>query len=138
MKKELKEKLIQDYPALFSGRGSPDCGDGWYTIVDGLCDILTNHIQYAIPEEIRDQVYVTQIKEKFGGLRFYMNHEDDFMTGAITMAEYISDRTCERCGLPGTKRTIGGWVLTLCDKDAELRKEENEQRRKEYEAKYKK
>ena len=135
MKKELTDKLVQDYPILFSASVRPSCGSGWFDIIDGLCDIITHHIQYAIPEDIKSQVTIAQIKEKFGGLRFYMNHEDDFINGAITFAEYQSNKICERCGKAGTKKNIGGWISTLCDEDEKLRHEEVYQSRMKYEEK---
>jgi hypothetical protein len=55
----------------------------------------------------------TQVKEKFGTLRFYVSGGDDFTNGVIRMAEAMSSVTCEECGKPGT--TSGpGWVRTLC------------------------
>lgn len=62
-----------------------------------------------------DHVYVRQIKEKFGGLRFYTNGGDQYVSGLIGMAESWAAQTCERCGETGTRR-LGGWVRTLCDK----------------------
>lgn len=57
----------------------------------------------------------SQVKEKFGTLRFYMTCETKEMSEAIRVAEEESARTCERCGMPGEQRG-GGWVLTLCDR----------------------
>jgi hypothetical protein len=56
----------------------------------------------------------TQCKEKFGGLRFYLNFCDDYASGVVDMAEAISTATCEICGKPGT-RYKGGWISTLCN-----------------------
>lgn len=60
------------------------------------------------------QVVATQVKEKFGGLRFYINGGDDEIDAAITFAEMLSERTCEVCGAPGKQRG-GGWISTRCD-----------------------
>jgi hypothetical protein len=56
----------------------------------------------------------SQIKEKFGGLRFYMTHATDKMYDLINEAERKSYTTCEVCGAPGEERG-GGWIRTLCD-----------------------
>ena len=64
--------------------------------------------------EIVPQVTVTQVKEKFGDLRFYYNGGDDEISGMVRMAESMSGCTCEECGNPG-KRRGGGWIRTLCD-----------------------
>jgi hypothetical protein len=57
---------------------------------------------------------VEQIKEKFGGLRFYYSGGDEKIQGMVRMAEAWADRHCEECGKPGQKRS-GGWIRTLCD-----------------------
>lgn len=60
-----------------------------------------------------DQVVASQIKEKFGTLRFYVDGGDEATGGMIQMAETMSAATCEQCGAPG--HTGGrGWVRTLC------------------------
>ena len=60
------------------------------------------------------QVEVHQIKEKFGGLRFYYEGGDDQISGMVRMAEAWADTSCEECGAIG-KRRSGGWIRTLCD-----------------------
>lgn len=67
----------------------------------------------VIPPEI-PQVVVQQIKEKFGGLRFYYEGGDDYVSGVVDMAESWAGKTCETCGSLGTRRS-GGWIRTLCD-----------------------
>jgi hypothetical protein len=59
-------------------------------------------------------ISVAQIKEKFGGLRFYYDGGDDHISGMVTMAEVWAGRTCETCGERGKQRG-GGWIRTLCD-----------------------
>jgi hypothetical protein len=66
-----------------------------------------------IPEPI-SQVVATQVKEKYGTLRFYFDGGDDYIDGIVVMAESMSARTCEVCGVPGTS-TGGGWIRTLCE-----------------------
>lgn len=59
------------------------------------------------------QVVATQVKEKFGSLRFYFDGGDDEIWAMVGFAEIISGRTCEQCGAPG--KTVGkGWIKTLC------------------------
>jgi hypothetical protein len=63
---------------------------------------------------------IKQIKEKFGGLRFYIGTGDDKLWDIITEYEKMSYITCEECGKPGELRkdggNYGGWWQTLCDK----------------------
>lgn len=69
-------------------------------------------------------IHVEQIKEKFGGLRFYYQGGDDHISGMVTMAEVWAHRTCETCGAPGKQRS-GGWIRTLCDHHEELYQSRN-------------
>lgn len=62
-----------------------------------------------------NHVVVDQVKEKFGGLRFYYHGGDDTVHGMVRMAEAWAAHTCETCGESGQLRH-GGWVRTLCDK----------------------
>ena len=64
---------------------------------------------------------VTQIKEKYGSLRWYDNgapssiyHE---LCGVIVKYEMLSYRTCIRCGRPATK-IAKGWISPFCDRCA--------------------
>lgn len=63
-----------------------------------------------------------QVKEKFGGLRFYINSASDEIHDRITQAETLSYEVCEECGEPGKLRTDIGWYLTLCDNHYNLKK----------------
>lgn len=110
------DKLYKDYPLLFTKQTSFYLPEGWVDLVRGLCDVISHHIEYAYPKEIGEQIYVSQIKEKFGTLRFYMAHDDDFISGAVTMAEMQSYQLCQKCGKKGTHRNLGGWISTLCNK----------------------
>ena len=55
-----------------------------------------------------------QVKEKYGGLRFYVRAATDKHYQYITFAESMSYRTCGECGAPG-KTYTDGWHMTLCD-----------------------
>jgi hypothetical protein len=60
------------------------------------------------------QVVASQVKEKFGTLRFYYSGGDDFVDGVVRMAESMSCVTCEVCGTPGTT-TGRSWIRTTCE-----------------------
>jgi len=116
MSPELTQKLLDKYPKLFSSKQfwGFECGDGWYDLLDYLCGSL---VTYTYGDE---EIYVDQVKEKFGRLRFYLSREDDVMHGMVSMAEYMSGRICETCGNRGETRG-GSWMVTLCDKHHEER-----------------
>lgn len=69
---------------------------------------------YNVMEEEAKKVPVaTQVKEKYGTLRFYINGGTDKQYALIDFAEMMSGTTCEVCGKPG-KQSKGGWVVTRC------------------------
>jgi hypothetical protein len=96
-------------------------GPGWYPILDALCNQIQTYINWKNRDgEVVSQVEVSQIKEKFGGLRFYYDGGDDFVDALVRMAEAWAENTCEVCGAPGEARG-GGWIKTLCDTHAKAR-----------------
>ena len=77
----------------------------------------------AVPELV-EQVVATQIKEKFGTLRFYYHGGDDYIRGLEAMADSMSAVLCEDCGSPGKLRSRKkeqkySWIRTLCDNHAD-------------------
>lgn len=71
---------------------------------------------------------IQQVKEKFGGLRFYFTCSDDLykldnndvrdaMYRIVGDAEERSTTICELCGQPGKPRRLS-WIKTLCDEHA--------------------
>ena len=122
--------MEERFPKMFSGKyGGFACGEGWWPILEKLCSNIQSHIDWKNKQsEIVPQVTVAQIKEKFGGLRFYYDGGDEQIRGMVQMAEAWADASCEECGAPGKKRE-GGWIKTLCDHH----EAERQQRKKEYE-----
>jgi hypothetical protein len=79
---------------------------GWFPLIKELIDDL---IALGWDKQI------CQVKEKFGGLRFYINSGSDEIFKCITQAENKSYEICEVCGEQGELRTDIGWYFTLCD-----------------------
>jgi hypothetical protein len=119
------KRMEEQYPKIFEGRyGGFSCGPGWYPILEKLCANIQSHIDWKNEQfekygrgEAVPQVVAAQIKEKFGGLRFYYDGGDDTVRGMVRMAEAWADYSCEDCGAPGRQRN-GGWIRTLCDTHA--------------------
>jgi hypothetical protein len=115
MDKELEMKLVKKYPTVmrdYGGSMYETCmawgiavGNGWYDIIDELCSKLEPM-----------GIVAAQIKEKFGGLRFYLEPYDRKLNPDkhIREAEKKAYKTCESCGKPGERRS-GGWIQVLCD-----------------------
>jgi hypothetical protein len=130
MKQEMCDAIYQAAPKLY--RNEPDpfdidrlsprqlaryygpvyfgVGKGWFQLLMDLS------IKLEAMEGIAD-IRVVQVKEKYGGLRFYLSSGTDEMFAAINKAEDLSYETCEECGEPGKIRE-GGWVSVLCDEHA--------------------
>lgn len=105
-------KLRQQYPKLLKRAWEVSIEDGWMPIIEQLCKSIQHHVDTTGMK----QVEVVQIKEKFGGLRFYTTHADDEVMAMINEAEHKADKTCERCGAEGEVRNSKPWIKTLCDK----------------------
>lgn len=77
-------------------------GPGWANLVKQGFDLC-----------LKRGARIIQIKEKFGGLRFYceIDGTDEFTKLNIEGQSY---NICEECGKPGKARE-GGWIKTLCD-----------------------
>ena len=66
------------------------------------------------------QVVASQIKEKFGTLRFYHTGGDEVVDGMVRLAEALTSKVCENCGCPGESRSNkkNRWIRVLCEKHA--------------------
>lgn len=60
-------------------------------------------------------VTITQIKSKFGTLRFYYDGGDKQINGMVSFAERISGTICEVTGTKGKLCIHRGWYKTLCE-----------------------
>jgi hypothetical protein len=119
-----QNKLIEKYPEFFEylkdhkGPIIPiqfgfEVEDGWYWLISNLMSNI--HMHYKSKEDPYPQI--TQIKEKFGGLRFYYNGGDTYTDSVVTFAEDLSYEICETCGTTEnvtTNNMTEGWMFTLC------------------------
>lgn len=121
MKRELQEKLFSKYPKIFIQKKLSmtetamcwgiECGDGWYWLIDMLC----NQIQYDIDKNNEPQIEAVQVKEKFGGLRFYTDITTDRQRGMIALAENMSYSICEDCGTTkDVTQNTEEYIQSLC------------------------
>ena len=171
MKAELQQQIFAKYPKMFGDRTKPmtetcmcwglEVGDGWYNIIDTLCEALTHTYTTGVQVDEEDgkrlgiepysdsyyfsvespQVIATQVKEKFGTLRFYYREEyseeiqslyqtgkypdlqriidrySSYINGVVHFAETASGRICEETGQPGELHATGGtrmgWLKVL-------------------------
>jgi len=95
-------------PVFFS------CGNGWFLLIKELIEDLL---------KLGWDGNLCQVKEKFGGLRFYIGSGSDEIHDKIINAEKESYNICEKCGNEGKLRNDIGWYLTLCEEHYNEKKE---------------
>ena len=99
-----KQELFDKYPVLL-GDVFLDVGPGWLPMIDELCSKL---------KETGLDVKAQQVKEKFGGLRFYTNNESEPLDKLVTYYENKSYHICDTCGSEEHIGYTSGWMRTLC------------------------
>jgi hypothetical protein len=103
------EDLVEKYglkPYCYSG-----VNDGWIPLLDKL---IWNLLMEDPNWDIKN---IAQIKEKFGGLRFYVDNANEKQDQLINQAEVDSYKICEFCGTRDEVKTAGkSWIKTLCEK----------------------
>ena len=65
-----------------------ECGDGWYMLLEQLLHSIEWHLnpEYSWPKKERIPLHIIQIKEKYGGLRFYYSGGDEFVHGMVSLS----------------------------------------------------
>lgn len=139
-----------------------EISDGWYNLIDTLCEAVTYTFTTSVEISEEDgkslgiepskwtgekdryffkveppQVVASQVKEKFGTLRFYYRLEydenniklsekyadlknvnkrySDYIDGIIHFAEIASAHTCEITGDRGQLYVRNGWLKSLSE-----------------------
>lgn len=86
-----------------------EIGPGWY-----------NEVTYLLKQLQELGGNLQQVKEKFGGLRFYYHLDNDPHDNFCKLVDSTEDNSfiiCEDCGIRGKLRNLKGrmWLKTLCD-----------------------
>lgn len=124
--KELKAR----FPYQFEGEAiSMSHSRGWFRLFSNLC----SDIDQALGEDKRGFQWL-QVKEKFGAARMYFRlaegvyeKEPDLMKQLMDLkfaAEAASQDVCAACGRPGWIDQRAGWMLALCDRHHQERRED--------------
>jgi hypothetical protein len=115
MSSQTDREIIQEHENLFdlSGeltsamhRGFENVGQGWLPILAQLCERLVPLAQ--------DDVRIVAVKSKYGDLRVNYRGGDDATDTAVGDARASAARTCQMCGAPGERRTVGGELVVSC------------------------
>jgi hypothetical protein len=131
------KKYENRYPRLFAKGALASLPPGWESVV---LDVLAVAGMWSWKDAvlgesktILDYMQVEQVKEKFGGLRFYFSfhtsphdykgndvsrEKSEYMHGVMSYAEHLAVHKCQECGAPAQQRNKGGWFATLCDHHA--------------------
>lgn len=92
-------------------------GAGWHRLLEAVWR-RKDETSFGLKE--KPNFIVVQVKEKFGGLRIYVdNRHDETIHGFLDGIEAASYTICEECGNSGFLRTDRHWIRTLCDAHAE-------------------
>lgn len=127
MTRILEDKLKSEFPLLLvKMHGSAretcmaygvECDDGWYELIRSLCREVQDW-----SDRTEKQIVAEQIKEKFGGLRFYISSnktnpisdgEWSVLNGIINRYEEMALNTCEITGAKGTLSKRGHVFKTV-------------------------
>lgn len=122
MSPEKEKKIREAFPSLFrdvnrSVRESCmafgcEHADGWFDLLWETCEKLQ-----AAADKLEADLYLTQVKEKYGQLTIYLSSYEDEFEEIISDAEDRSASICEECGDTETaKLNTKGWITCLCDK----------------------
>lgn len=108
----LADKLVE-IQGRFSNGFIPyvSIGPGWYRIIADI----DSRLSYFVPDYT-----ISQIKEKFGTLRYYCDLPSDdtlydLCSALVSYGELLSQFTCEECGGMARTECVKGWYSTICE-----------------------
>ena len=130
-----KEEFIEKYKDLLNDKWAyPSVGDGWLPLIDKLYSLIKDKLdtitkyndvwldnevitqeKYESNNKFLEDFTIVQIKEKFGGLRFYVTGATPEIRGWVRFAEIMSYGLCEGCGTNQGLGTTSGWIRTICE-----------------------
>ena len=88
--------------------------NGWrQAFGERMCEEIRNAL---IEDNCLEEYRISQIKEKYGTLRWYDFGTTQKVYDIVAKYEYISGFICQNCGRPYAKEfNTGGWICTLCE-----------------------
>lgn len=116
--------LFKAFPNLFRDGFFFECGDGWFELIGKAA---------AYIDSVTKDCHISQVKEKFGSLRIYIDFEvdengqplipEEELSGIykfIASMEHLSSDICEECGTDlnsanrATRKEMGYWLRSIC------------------------
>lgn len=115
---------------------------GWgnlcYMYLTRLTELLD---QYDDKCDVKNHLVIEQVKEKFGGLRFYYSflpwdEEEDrppewffeIFDNIVNNFEVMTEYVCCDCGAVENLKRYGGWIHIACPECEQKRREEEQKR----------
>lgn len=128
-------QLFNRYPLFLRGRSYGikknlmgfgfECGPGWYSLINDICARGEKECKTLIARgyPVEQTPLAVQVKEKFGGLRFYAHNCSDSLFDFIEDQCSKSESLCDECGKPSV---ISGdtWLSSTCASCNEKLKED--------------
>ena len=88
--------------------------DGWRKAFgEQMCEEI-NKEWLSWDKKMQEHFRITQIKEKYGGLRFYTNFTTENLDKIIAKYEDLSEKICIECGTPAVW-IYTSWITPYCD-----------------------
>jgi len=131
MKQELELELVKKYPKIlkdFGGDPMQTCmawgietGNGWYQLLDEAMSKIQYFCDLCSKDGREVQLVASQIKTKFGSLRFYTDIfganeiEEKILNDFVDKAERKSYASCEVCGASARTDRSSFWIQTVCE-----------------------
>jgi hypothetical protein len=111
MDEQAWQQDLNDKRNKVRGMGFLGCPEGWKELVVDTDNMLAH---------IDPEYFITQVKEKFGSLRYYYDTkktgvEAKIMEAIVSNAEALSRHVCEKCGSYSAELRGNNWVRTLCE-----------------------
>jgi len=115
MREELVKILQEKYPTIFLQNLYFECEDGWFSIIQDLCEEI-------LKVDISCRFKSSGAKEKFGGLRFYLENQDyeteceysNQIQKILMKYEKQSFSICEFCGNETDCKNIKYYMKNFC------------------------
>lgn len=123
---EKQQQLFVSYPRAFrrplDGATGPidywgvETGDGWYSLIALAASAIETTIMQMLAANTEAEATtwprISQIKEKFGGLRIHVTNTTTDLAAALDALTGQSAQICESCGQPGTLNKEGYWHVS--------------------------
>lgn len=114
MTPEHEAQLFEAAPTFYQRDKLPfgfECGDGWFNL---LLELGRAAEALNATRTAEEQLTAGQVKQKFGGLRCYVDGDSRALSDALRTAEESASLTCENCSWVGAKMSVRGYIAVLC------------------------